>query len=130
MVMQYGMSRLGRVNYLESSPSAFLSLGEDRPRSHSEHTAREIDEEIRRIIEGAIEKVRQILKVRERSLQALTERLIEVESIDADELKRIIDEHSPGPVVVPGTLDAPARPATSSGKGESVEPSKGGEARG
>jgi cell division protease FtsH len=29
--------------------------------------------------------------------------LIEVESIDSDELKLIVDENSPGPLVVPGT---------------------------
>jgi cell division protease FtsH len=45
MVMEYGMSRLGRVNYRESNRSAFLiSSGNDETvRSHSERTAREID---------------------------------------------------------------------------------------
>ncbi len=37
------------------------------------------------------------------ALVALTHRLIEVESVDSEELKRIIDENSPVPVVVPGT---------------------------
>jgi cell division protease FtsH len=41
MVMQFGMSRLGRVNYKESNQSAFLAAagGEERLRSHSEQTA-------------------------------------------------------------------------------------------
>ena len=49
MVTQYGMSRVGRVNFRETSSSnAFLaSLGEDRSRSHSERTAYEIDSEVK-----------------------------------------------------------------------------------
>jgi cell division protease FtsH len=114
MVMEYGMSRLGRVNYRESSRSPFLAVtsGDDRIRSHSEHTAREIDQEIKRIIDESIEKVRHILDVRRNALVALTNRLIEVESVDADELREIIEESSPGPWVVPGTGDAPIRLAS------------------
>jgi cell division protease FtsH len=112
MVMEYGMSQMGRVNYRDSNRSPFLMAagGEEGLRSHSERTAREIDEEVKRIIDEAIERVRHILDVRRPALLAMTDRLIEVESIDADELKRIIDENSPGPLVVPGTtpLDRPA----------------------
>jgi cell division protease FtsH len=106
MVMEYGMSRMGRVNYRESNRSPFLAAagGEESMRSHSERTAREIDEETKRIIDESLEKVRHILEVRRGALVALTELLIEVESVDASELKRIIEESSPGPVVVPGTL--------------------------
>ena len=106
MVMEYGMSRLGRVNYRDSNRSAFLATtgGDDAVRSHSEQTAREIDEEVKRIIDEGIEKVRHILDVRRKALLALTDRLIEIESVDAGDLKLIIDEASPGPLVVPGTL--------------------------
>ena len=41
---------------------------------------------------------------------ALTDRLIEIESVDSVELKKIIDDHSPGPLLVPGTDSAPMRP--------------------
>ncbi len=110
MVMEYGMSRLGRVNYKESSSSPFLAGAPDeRPRSHSEHTAREIDEEVKRIIDGGIERVHDILETRKAALIALTERLIEVESVDADELRRIIEENSAGPQVVPGTSPSTER---------------------
>ncbi len=106
MVMEYGMSRLGRVNYRESNRSPFLAAagGDEVVRSHSERTAREIDEETKRIIDESLEKVRHILEIRRNALVALTKLLIEVESVDADELKRIIDESSPGPFVAPGTI--------------------------
>ncbi len=105
MVMQYGMSRLGRVNYSGSNSSAFLAGagGESHGPMISEKTAREIDDEIRRIIDESIEKVRHILEVRKDALIALTDRLIDVESVDSVELKLIIDDNSPVPVVVPGT---------------------------
>jgi cell division protease FtsH len=86
-------------------------------RSHSERTSREIDEEIKRIVDESIERVRHILEARREALEALTRRLIEVESIDAKELKQTIEDHSPGPLVVPGTVATPARRAT----GETVE---------
>ena len=105
MVMQYGMSRLGRVNYKSDNSSAFLAGAQSAPSSmsFSEQTAREIDEEVKRIIDDAVMKVRHILEVRKDALEALTQRLIEVESVDHDELKRIVDENCPGPMVVPGT---------------------------
>jgi cell division protease FtsH len=115
MVMEYGMSRLGRVNYRESNRSPFLvGAGgmDDRPRTHSETTAREIDQEVKRIIDESIEKVRHILDVRREALEALTRRLIEVESVDAVELRRIMEENSKGPLVVPGTLPTSTRRAS------------------
>jgi cell division protease FtsH len=105
MVMDYGMSRMGRVNYRESNRSPFLTGGGEMPgsRAHSEQTAREIDQEVKRLIDENMEKVRTILAARKASLEALTKRLIEKEVIDAVELKQIIDETSTAPLLVPGT---------------------------
>ena len=96
---------MGRVNYSGSTTSPFLASarGEEGVPMISEKTAREIDDEVRRIIDEGIERVRHILDVRKGALVALTDRLIEVESVDSEELKRIMDENSPGPLVVPGT---------------------------
>ncbi len=113
MVMDFGMSRLGRVNFRESNRSPFLAGGGDmqREHSHSEQTAREIDEEVKRIIDESFERVRHILETRMASLQALSARLIEREVIDADELKQIIEANSPSPQIVPGTTTGRKRPA-------------------
>jgi cell division protease FtsH len=111
MVMDFGMSRLGRVAYRESRRPTFLA-GMDEfagERTHSEQTAREIDEEIRHIVAGALEQVRHILATRRPALVALSERLIEQETIDNAELKRIIEANSPSPMIVPGTEDAAPR---------------------
>lgn len=105
MVMQYGMSSMGRINFKEDRSSPFLAgaSGGVGMRQYSEDTAQQIDREVKRIIDEAIEAVRETLMVRKQALVALTERLIEVESVDSDELQRIIDENSPGPLLVPGT---------------------------
>ena len=106
MVMDYGMSRLGRVAYRESQRSPFLAGGGgdiSHARSHSEQTAREIDEEVRRIIDTAMERVRRIMESRRGALEAITARLIECEVIDGDELRTIIEASIGTPQLVPGT---------------------------
>jgi cell division protease FtsH len=113
MVMDYGMSKLGRVNYRESNRSPFLTGGGNdfgRERGFSEQTCREIDEEVNRIIDGSIEKVRDILESRRASLELLAKRLMEREVIDASELKEIMDETSTSPAIVPGTTTDRKRP--------------------
>ncbi len=113
MVMEFGMSRLGRVAFREGGRSVFLGGMPEFPRErpYSEHTAREIDQEIKRIVDESLEKVRHILETRRPALVALAARLIEREVIDTDELRATIEAASPSPVIVPGTADAPKRAA-------------------
>jgi cell division protease FtsH len=104
MVMDYGMSRLGRVNYRESNRSPFLITGEvAKMQTHSEQTAREIDQEVKRIIDEGLQRTRQILESRRAALVAISEQLIKQEVIDSAELKRLIEESSPSAMLVPGT---------------------------
>jgi cell division protease FtsH len=51
-----------------------------------------------------------MLQERKPALIALTDRLIEVESVDSVELKRIMDENSTGPMLVPGTETKASKP--------------------
>ncbi len=105
MVMEYGMSRLGRINFRESNRSPFLmSVGGDgHSREYSEQTAREIDQEVKRLIDESVVKTRTILSERRAALEAIAQRLIEVEVVDATDLKRLVDATLDGPRVVPGT---------------------------
>ena len=110
MVMDFGMSRLGRINFRDSNRSAFLP-GTDMGRMshHSEQTTREIDEEVKRIIDEGLERVRDILGSRRETLEAITQRLMEQEVIDSEELAEVIEESSPNPKIVPGTSAEPRR---------------------
>jgi cell division protease FtsH len=114
MVKMFGMSRLGRIFYNDDSGSPFLgaALGLEAPREFSEETAREIDLEVRKIIEDSIEDVRKILQDRKAALEAVAKRLMEKETIDGNELRDILETHYPGPKLVPAstaiTSDRPA----------------------
>jgi cell division protease FtsH len=109
MVMEFGMSRLGRVNYRESGRNAFIPTSEmPGSQMHSEHTAHQIDLEVKRIIDEGLDKARHILVSRRETLVALAERLLQKETIDSEELREIVDETSPAPKIVPGT-DAAAK---------------------
>src|SRR5207247_7240580 len=63
MVTEFGMSRLGRIHYRGSRRSPFLSGAESGDEfGYSENTAREIDTEVRKIIEDPTEEVRDVLE--------------------------------------------------------------------
>ncbi len=106
MVMDYGMSRLGRINLRRSTRSPFLAAGggDGYQMMHSEDMAKMIDKEVGRIIEDALAHTREILEQRREVLEAVTQRLLEVESIDNDELMQLIQTSSNGPWLVPGTV--------------------------
>lgn len=109
MVKEFGMSRLGRVNYNGQGRAAFLpNAPGDGQREYSEQTAREIDEEVRRIIDAAANEVRQILAGRRDALEALAQRLIEREVLDGAELKQLLIDNHAGLKLVPGTAVAVA----------------------
>ena len=109
MVMDFGMSRLGRMNYRDSNRSAFL-ITSDAPRMqhHSEHTAREIDQEVKRILDEGLQRTRHILESRRGALVAISTELMKQEVIDSAELKRLMEENATSPMIVPGT-DADGR---------------------
>ena len=92
MVREYGMSRLGRI-YLSGPASAFLPTGDGDTRGHSEQTAREVDLEVRAIIQGCLEEVRTILDKGRTALDAVAHRLIEKEVLDDLELLELLEKN-------------------------------------
>jgi cell division protease FtsH len=94
MVKNYGMSaRLGPVSFQDSGP-VFLPTG-GRPaeeHAYSEHTAHAIDEEIKRILDDSLAKVRVRLASRRHALEELTDRLLAKEVIDAAELAEVLTQ--------------------------------------
>jgi len=129
MVMQYGMSRLGRVNFREGNRSPFLATSgsESFGRDYSEQTAREIDQEVKRLIDESMFKAQSILTERRAALESLAQRLMEVEVVDGEELKKIVDATLGGPRVVPGTNSDPAteKGSTAIGQGNHSGPLSG-----
>jgi cell division protease FtsH len=105
MVKIYGMSRLGRIFYPDDGGPQFLGgmMPFEGSREYSEETAREIDLEVRKIVEDAIIEVRTILLDRRAALDAVAMLLMEKETIDGDELRALIDTHYRGPKLVPAS---------------------------
>jgi cell division protease FtsH len=94
MVMEYGMSReLGPVNLSGPRRMQFLQADGDHgaSRQYSEETAREIDSEIRGLIDGTYERVRRILTDDRGVLETLAQRLLEKEVVDEAELREIMN---------------------------------------
>jgi cell division protease FtsH len=115
MVKEFGMSRLGKIYYREQPASPFLtgSIWGEGDREYSEQTAREIDMEVRKIIDDATEEVRTILQARRNALEIVAKLLVEKEVIDGAELRKVLDENDPGPKLVPASaaIEDPLRPA-------------------
>jgi cell division protease FtsH len=108
MVTEFGMSdALGVVNYDGPRQPAFIENPFARERgNYAEETALQIDTEIKRILTAAHERARQILRDYRETLDRLSERLLEKEVIEADELKAIMGATPPkDPETVP--VDVP-----------------------
>ena len=92
MVTEWGMSdQLGAVSYNSQTRGKFLAmpLGPDRG-EYAEDTARLIDAEIKRIMTEAHDEARRILTEKLESLRRVTARLLEVEVMEGDELRRLL----------------------------------------
>ncbi|GCE20405.1 ATP-dependent zinc metalloprotease FtsH [Dictyobacter kobayashii] len=83
MVTEYGMSsRIGPMALGHKDELVFLGRDFGEQRNYSEQTAREIDEEIRRIIQEAFDKASSILMQNKSRLIMISERLIKEETLE------------------------------------------------
>jgi cell division protease FtsH len=124
MVKEFGMSRLGRVTFEERVGPGFLDGAAGHERSYSEQTAREIDQEVRRILDEATAQVREVLTIRRPALEAIAQRLMEKEVMDGAELRQLLAQFGMAPRPAPGAVDiAP-------GNGGCVGPVPGAEVTG
>ncbi len=91
MVTQWGMSeRLGPRTFGRRDSMVFLGRDIAEQRDYSERTAEEIDEEVRRIIDAAHVHCRTVMAAHLDKLEELATALIEVETLEGDDLQRIL----------------------------------------
>ncbi len=84
MVTQYGMSeKLGPITFGEKDELIFLGREIAEQRNYSEEIARQIDREVRRLVEEAYQTAKNVLITHRDKLVALAERLIHEETVDA-----------------------------------------------
>src|SRR5215216_187171 len=108
MVMRYGMSeRLGPRVFGHDRSQPFLGREFSSEPDYSDEVAREIDDEIRRIVEEAHQTAKDILGERREALDAISKILLERETIDSEEFEQLLagkseeevfgSEEEPGP---------------------------------
>jgi cell division protease FtsH len=91
MVTRWGMSeKLGPRTFGRDSSQPFLGRDFGHEADYSEEIAREIDDEIRRIVEHAHERARQVLTEHIDELQNMSKVLIEYETFDAGQFQRLL----------------------------------------
>jgi cell division protease FtsH len=101
MVSEFGMSTLGPIFFGGEGDEVFL--GRDmatRASTHSDATSREVDEELRKIIESCHDEAQQLLEDRSHELELLTQALCTHETVSGGDIKYLF-EHGvmPEPVV-------------------------------
>ncbi|HEX9117765.1 MAG TPA: ATP-dependent zinc metalloprotease FtsH, partial [Anaerolineae bacterium] len=115
MVTQYGMSnKMGPMVFGQRHEMVFLGRDIGEQRNYSELVAREIDKEVRRIVATAYERAKEILTKYADLHRAIANRLIEIETIDAEEFEAFFTNVPGAP---PRSFEPPsaAQPAAPNG---------------
>lgn len=93
MVKEYGMSeKMGVVTFEQGDRPLFLGGGFAASREYSEETAREIDLEVKRIIDESFCRVKKLLTEKKEILMGMAKQLMEKEVIEGEDLKKLLDE--------------------------------------
>ncbi len=117
MVTRFGMSDLlGPLAYSENESEVFLGHSVTRQQNISESTSRDIDNEIRRIVDDSYQVARKILNDKVDDLHALAKGLLEYETLSGDEIKALLRGEPPvrdlGEPVVEGAPPPSAVPTS------------------
>jgi cell division protease FtsH len=91
MVCEYGMSRLGPLTFGKKEEQIFLGREIAQHRDFSEETARQIDLEVRRLIDEAYQIAHTILEANKDPMHRIAAALLERETIDAEEVRMLIE---------------------------------------
>ncbi|GEK73121.1 MULTISPECIES: ATP-dependent zinc metalloprotease FtsH [Halomonas] len=99
LVAKWGLSEeMGPIMYDEDESHQFLGgPGQSGGKLKSGETVTKLDKEVRRIIDECYAQAKQILEDNRDKLDAMAEALVQYETIDADQLKDIMDGRTPRP---------------------------------
>ena len=123
MVTRYGMSdELGTMVYADNEGEVFLGRSVTRQTNMSEETMRKVDAEIRKIIDMQYALARKLIEENRDKIEAMTKALLEFETIDADQIKDIMEGRPPR---APKLSSKPMpKPTSGGGDGAVPEPPK------
>jgi cell division protease FtsH len=116
MVTRYGMTdALGTMVYGENEGEVFLGRSVTTHKNLSEATMQKVDAEIRRIIDEQYAVARKILEDNRDKVEAMTQALLEWETIDAEQIDDIMAGNKPRPPKPSPSAAQPASPDDSPG---------------
>ncbi|MEW5746658.1 MAG: ATP-dependent zinc metalloprotease FtsH [Nitrospirota bacterium] len=116
MVTEWGMSeKLGPLTFGKKDEQIFLGREIAKHKDYSEKTAIDIDEEIRAIVTQAYQRAKGVLKENYGLLEALAQALLEKETVDGQDIDRLIEAERAGKplgALGGGLLESPAGSAS------------------
>jgi cell division protease FtsH len=101
--------KVGPVEYAQPEGESFLGYSSSQPVRMSNATAQLIDDEIKAIVEGGLNRAKQLLSDHIDQLHLLANALLEYETLSGDEIKRLIagdDIDRPDPGAAKGSVPA------------------------
>jgi cell division protease FtsH len=123
MIRDWGMNdRVGFVYYGDddSRPNSFGGFGESR--EYSEETAKTIDEEVKKLIDSMQDETRKMLEANRNFIEAIAQALLKYETIDGNDVDRIMRGDTLTKPTIPDLLDKEQR------RGPIVQPPEPGNA--
>ena len=90
MVVEYGMSKLGPINFSQSSSLNGWSENPFPQKDYSEEVAQKIDAEIKRFLAQALRHDNELLKKHKKLMVQLTQELIKKETLNQKEFEKIL----------------------------------------
>jgi cell division protease FtsH len=124
MVTQWGMSdAMGPLQY-EERQEGYLGYGMSQRSAMSDETARKIDAEIRKLVEGGHQRATELLTTHNEQLHLLANALLEFETLSGDEINQLLEtgkfERDDGKVIKPSSIPTVGTAIPKAGRGKSA----------
>jgi len=110
MVCEYGMSELGPLTFGKKEEQIFLGREIAQHRDYSEETSIRIDSEVRKIVTEQYERATKIIQENRDTLVRLADALLEHESLDGVQIRRIVAGLSIDDAEPPSSVSAEEKP--------------------
>jgi cell division protease FtsH len=110
MVCEYGMSNLGPLTFGKKEEQIFLGREIAQHRDFSEDTAIKIDQEVKQIIQQQYDRAQSIITENRETMIRLSETLLERETLDGVQIRRIVAGLSVDDDQPPASKDDQERP--------------------
>lgn len=122
MVTQWGMSdEMGPLQY-EERQEGYLGYGMSQRSAMSDETARKIDAEIRKLVEGGHKRATDLLTKHNEQLHLLANALLEFETLSGDEINQLLEtgkfERDDGKVIKPSSIPTVGTAIPKAGRGK------------